>query len=249
MNEDILELLKEEHVDLMIRLAFELEAARIVERLDSPDSMLTDAEEKCAEQALISAFDKLHQQELSDRRSRRAHRHRRRMMRIVEILACAVLVIGLSAPMAVANFETLRQRLVEFLVSFDSVNETSDFDRIDVPDGWKGEYFPTDLPKGTQVTELSPTGRALIRFATEDGGSIVFSENDDDCSVIAGAEDEAVTVTDVNGYEARVSEFFEDEYYVRIVWDNGERWFMLETCGLDLRKAHIIAESIKRIAN
>ena len=252
-DESILELLKDEHVDLLIRLAFELEAYQLAEQLESDgEKDFTEEEKRITEQALAAAYERLRQQELNERRDRRAAHHRRRLMRVVEVLACAVVVIGISAPVAVANFETLRQKIVEFLVSFDGESETTRIQHLDgvtVPDSWVGKYFPTFLPIGTRVAEISSAGRAFVRFSTEDGAVIVFVENDDDSAMIAGAADETVTITDVNGYEARVAEFFEDEYFIRIVWNNGDRWFILETANLDIRTAHSIAESVRRISD
>lgn len=253
MGEDILELLKDEHVDMMIRLAFELDAARIAERLDSPNAQaLTDAEERLTEQALIIAYEKLRQRGLDERKGLRAGRHRRRLMKAIEILACVVLVIGISAPVAVANFETLRQRIVEFLISFDSESETTDLDAFDgvmVPDEWEGEYFPAYLPRGTQVEEVNPDRKVSVRFAMPNGGVVIFKENDDDCFINAGAADGSFTITDINGHEARVTEAFEDEHYIRMVWDNGERWFTLETSNMELKTVHAIAESVRKISD
>lgn len=252
-DERILEVLKDEHVDLMIRLAFELEAYQTVKQLECDgEKSFTKEEERITEQALFAAYEKLRQQELRESRNQRMERHRHRLMRVIEILACAVLVVGISAPVALANFETLRQRLVEFLISFDSINEQTvvfPFGEVAVPDEWEGEYFPTYLPEGTGVTETSAAGRARICFSTIDGAMIVFVENNDDCSINTGAENEIVTMTNVNGYEARVSEFFENEHIIRIMWNNDERWFVLETVNVDFDTAQTIAESVRKIRN
>ena len=252
-DESVLELLKDEHVDLLIRLAFEMEAYRKIEQLElDGDKAFSDEEKRIMEQALAEAYEKLKQQELNERRKQRAGYHRRRLMKGIEILACVVLIIAISTPVAVANFETLRQRLVEFLVSFDSVSETTSvvpLDEIIVPDDWEGKYFPSYLPRGTQVAEISPSGRTLIRFLTEDNAIIVFSENDGDCTINAGAEDETISMLEINGYQARVSTFPEEEHFIRIVWDNGERWFILETSNLEFKKAYAIAESIRKISD
>ena len=249
-DESILEQLKDEHLDLMIRLAFELEIAQTVEKMEAESGSLTEDDEAIARRALDIAYEKLRQQALSERKSRRASVHRRRLMRAIEIISCAVLIVAISAPMALANFEFLRQRLVEFLVSFDTEEETVEvtpIDEIAIPEEWTGKYFPTNLPPETQVDWVSTIGIPSIRFITEGDVMITFTESNIDSSIMAGAKDNVSSTTAINGYPAQVTEFFEDGDYIRFVWENDECRFSLETKNLDYEPTHIIAESVMKI--
>ena len=251
-DESILEQLKDEHIDLMIRLAFELDVAKTVEEMESESAGgLNEDDEAIAQRALNIAYEKLRQQETRERKSRRARVHRRRLGRAIQIISCAVLIIAISAPMALANFEFLRQRLVEFLVSFDTKEETVDIrpiDQVVIPEEWTGKYFPTDLPTGTQVDWVSSIRIPTIRFVTADGASIVFTEGINDASyVISGTKDYISSTTSINGCTAQVTEFFQEGHVFRFIWENDECRFMLETKDLDYEPAHIIAEGVTRI--
>lgn len=250
-DESILERLKDEHVDLMIRLAFDLEVAQTIEKMEAESSPLTEEDEAIAQRALNIAYEKLRQQELSERKSRRASVHRRRLMRAVEIVSCAVLIVAISAPMALANFEFLRQRLVEFLVSFDTKEETVDvrpIDEVAIPEEWTGKYFPTYFPSGTQIDLIGSIGIPYIRFVTETGGTIVFKEfYGEDSYISSGGKDNVASTIEINGYTVQVTEFFEDGHVFRFVWKNDECRLMLETKNIDYEVAHTITESVMKI--
>ena len=250
-DESILEQLKDEHIDLMIRLAFELDIAKTVEEMESESAVgLNEDDEAIAQRALNIAYEKLRQQETRERKSRRASVHRRRLGRAIQIISCAVLIVAISAPMALANFEFLRQRLVEFLVSFDNEEEIIDvrpIDEVAIPEEWTGRYFPTDLPPGTQIGWVGTIDIPYIRFIKEPDITITFKETDDDSSIMAGAKDNVISTDIINGYTAQITEFFEDDHYIRIVWKNDECQFVLETKNLDYEYAHTIAESVMRI--
>lgn len=253
MEDGFLDLMKEEHLDILIRLAFELDSARIIEQLEKEtEQAFSDKEEQITQQAMTSAYEKLHQQELNVTKNRRADRRHQRLMRAIEIVACVVLVIGISAPVAVASIETLRMRIVEFLISFNSEEESADVDPYDdivIPDNWKGEYYPTFLPDEIIAKEVDPNITTKITYYLEDDQMIVFSENNDEVHVAMGVENESPSIMEINGYEAQVWEFNKEEYYTRIIWSIDERWFMLETRNLDLDGAYSIAESVRKITD
>lgn len=250
-DESILEQLKDEHIDLMIRLAFELDIAKTVEEMESESAGgLNEDDEAIAQRALNIAYKKLRQQETRERKSRRASVHRRRLGRAIQIISCAVLIVAISAPMALANFEFLRQRLVEFLISFDNEEEVVDvrpIDEVAVPEEWMGKYFPTDLPSETQIDWISTTGIPSISFTAGSDVMITFTETDDDSAIMAGAKDNVTSTDIINEYTAQITEFFDDNHFIRIVWKNDECQFILETKNLDLEHAHTIAESVMKI--
>lgn len=254
MAEDgFLDLMKEEHLDTLISLAFQLDSARIIEQLEKEsEQAFSSKEEQITRQAMVSAYEKLRQQELNAYRSRGADRRHRRLMRAIEILACIVLVIGISAPVAVANIETLRLRIMEFLVSFDTEKESADIqysDETSIPADWEGEYYPTFLPEETLAGEIDPIRKTKIVFTLDNNATIIFSENDSDGFSSLGTENEDALSIDINGNGGQMWEVYEQEHYIRMIWDIDERWFMLETKNLDQNIVHMIAESVKKKAD
>ena len=251
-NDDLIDSLREEHLDLLIRLTFELEASQIIEQLETEiEQTFSDEEELVTQRALAAAYEKLRRQELSARENRSAERRHRRLMRAIEILACVILAIGISAPVAVANIETLRQKIVDFLININEEKDLTDVDPYEdlaVPDGWEGDYYPTFLPAGTLGYEIDPIRKTKITFTMENGEMFVFSESDEDVSTVMGVQNGKFFQFNINDSEARLWEFDEEEHFIRIIWDIDERWFMLETRGLDQKTAYMIAEDVKRIS-
>ena len=251
-NDDLIDSLREEHLDLLIRLTFELEASQIIEQMETEiEQTFSDEEELVTQRALAAAYEKLRRQELSARENRSAERRHRRLMRAIEILACVILAIGISAPVAVANIETLRQKIVDFLININEEKERTDIDPYEdlvVPDGWEGNYYPTFLPAGTLGYEIDPIRKTKITFTMENGEMFVFSESDEDVSTVMGVQNGQFSYININGCEARLWEFDEEEHFIRIIWDIDEQWFVLETRGLDQETAYMIATDVKRIA-
>ena len=60
-------------------------------------------------------------------------------------------------------------------------------------------------------------------------------------------ENEETRTIEIRGTEATMWEYEDDEYYIRMIWNNGTRWFTLETSNIDKNVAYMIAESVKRI--
>ena len=76
------------------------------------------------------------------------------MSRLVLIGACVVLVIGIAAPIAIANIEAIRVRVMELLINIqDEYTEISMVENeemaFDVPAAWRGEYYPSYIPDGS----------------------------------------------------------------------------------------------------
>ena len=250
-NDDLIDSLREEHLDLLIRLTFELKASQIIEQLETEiEQTFSDEEELVTQRALAAAYEKLRRQEVSARENRSAERRHRRLMRAIEMLACVILAIGISAPVAVANIETLRQKIVDFLISINEEKERTNVDpyeNLAVPDDWEGDYYPTFLPAGTLGYEIDPIRKTKITFTMENGEMFVFSESDEDVSTVMGVQNGKFSNVYINGCEARLWEFDEKEYFIRIIWDIEERWFMLEARGLDQKTAYLIVANVRKI--
>lgn len=120
LNERDAALLQEEHLDTMIRLAFELEETEEISGyLESPDPDLPPESEKLADQALLSAFARSDAQSRTHRRRQWQTAAVRVIPRVVNIAACIILLLAAATPVALANSATFRSRVMELLVEFD----------------------------------------------------------------------------------------------------------------------------------
>lgn len=180
--------------------------------------------------------------------------------RFIEAAACVVLVLGIAAPFAIANVESIRSAVMKMLIRIDwekgemQMNFVEDNDAFfDVPGDWQGEYFPSYLPEGFEVTWRSSSSvNPCIEYTSESGVQVVsFGEASSNTAGVYGIEGAAISTIDINGHTAVVIETKypqnEADHYIGITWDNGEKWFSVDTSGVSKEEAVKIARSVKRI--
>ena len=124
---------------------------------------------------------------------------------------------------------------------------------FNVPADWPGEYFPSYLPEGLEVTWRSTSVvNPCIEYTSESGMQVVsFDEASSNTTGVYGIEGAVISYMDINGQTAVVIETEhpenEADYYVGITWDNGEKWFSLNTSGVSKEETIKIARSVKKI--
>lgn len=246
------EAIQEEHLDEMIRLAFRYENALIARYLMEDSDPLTPEEEETVDRAIEKAFANVRAQEIRERRHERAKRWRRRVQRIAGIAAIIVLAAALTTPLAVANVEFIRERLIQFLVNINEAAQEQSInfsggEHANIPDEWNGDYFPEYLPEGVKVLWQGTEVHDTIEFYTEAGIRIRFTENDTNRLAILGTKDGVESTGVINGNEASIVEYVIKGHCVDIVWSMNEQWFYLETAGLETSEALLIANSVRKI--
>ena len=174
--------------------------------------------------------------------------------------ACVVLAVAVATPFAIANVEFIRSAVMKLLIRIDwdegvmQMNLVEDEGAaFDVPADWPGEYFPSYLPEGLEVTWKSYIpGYPCIEYTSESGERVInFSEMGENSTQVNGIEGAVISYMDINGQTAVVIETEhpenEADYYVGIAWDNGEKWFSVDTSGIPKEETIKIARSVKKI--
>lgn len=263
MNENHLNFreIQDEHLDQIIRLAFKQEAAlRTQELIIESEKPFTPEQQARAEQIHVRMLEQINQEERNKRSKERKERARRIIPRIIVAAACVVLVIGVAAPIAIANVEFIRSAVMKMLIRIDLEkgevrmnfveDDTASFD---IPSDWPGEYFPSYMPEGFDVTWKSYVGEnPCIEYTSQTGQQVIsFDEMDSNTTAISGIEGGVISYVEINGYTAIVieTENPEDEtnYHVDITWDNGEKWFGVGSRGIPREETLKIAQSVKKI--
>lgn len=192
--------IRDEHLDVMIKLAF-----KQADALEAQNMLAADAaDDECgaginAEYVYEMFQKKLVDREAEEKRRARAARFKKGIHKFVNITACFVLIIGIAAPIAIASVESIRVRILKMLVNVRSDHTNvrmMNYDTIDVPNDWLGMYFP-DGYTVTEVGELS----ALVDFYNENGMFIVFEEHTEDSNVSLNSENAELRYVDINGKE------------------------------------------------
>ena len=239
-------------LDQLLRLAFEYGEEKEIEAMLAEEARaLTEDEEARARKAYQSARQRIAAEEAGRKRDRRRKSVRRVLPRIVQVAACIVLILGITAPIAIANVPALRQKVVQMLVSIDAERGQADLRFIaesafDYPAGWRGSFFPSAIPEGfhLQSVDSLPNFFEAI-YTNEAGAELYFAEMTADAEITAGTGDGMLSYDEVNGSQAFITQSAA-EPYARIIWSGQDRWFLLDSTALSADELLTIARSVKK---
>lgn len=237
--------IQDAYLDSLIRLAFlqkeALQAQQFVEDAQGapkPDRALRDE--------TFARFEKRqHALEKMYTRAQKRKSLRRVMPKIIEIAACIVLLLGVATPIAVANIESIRVRVMKLLIDIqDDHTELALVEdpsaSFDVPANWRGEYYPAYIPEGYALEAIDPYFNT-VQYTNAHAQSIYFDEYTDEEANI-DTENASLSYEDINGARALVIE--KDGY--AIVWSANNRYFTIYT-NEPRDTALQIARSVQRI--
>ncbi|MBQ8135890.1 MAG: DUF4367 domain-containing protein, partial [Clostridia bacterium] len=117
---------------------------------------------------------------------------------------------------------------------------------IQIPEGWKGRYYPAYLPDGFSLDHINSLGDR-IDWLKGDEAKITFVELDENAGLTSGTEGaEKVEQVIIKGYEGiLIVGDVMNIHSVSITWAMEDRWFLLATNNLDDDTAIRIAESVQ----
>ncbi len=241
--------IQDRHMDTMIRLAYlqkeALETEDILKEVEKSDKENEQVHPDIAYQMFL---DKLERETRKERKTKRLNEAKKAMSRLVLIGACVVLVIGIAAPIAIANIEAIRVRVMELLINIqDEYTEISMVENeemaFDVPAAWRGEYYPSYIPDGFALTQINSRGSTA--YFTETGGSrgIRFGEYSSDTYTNIDSEGAELTHATIGMADALV---VKKDNTITVVWSLNNRYFVLRVDG-SKEEALKIAENVKII--
>ncbi|MBR3923305.1 MAG: DUF4367 domain-containing protein, partial [Kiritimatiellae bacterium] len=238
---------QEEYLDTLVKLAFQQREALEIQKLFDDFEKESFEDEALAASAYEQFQKRIAKQSKQKNNRLLAKRNRQIISRIIEVAACLVLVLGIAAPIAIANVESVRVKVMQMLIRIDeghvSIDLTEDENAaFDVPGNWQGEYFPSYIPEEFSIESIS-NRIADIYYKDANGRNICFSEYTISTSTDLNSENGIITYDDVNGSIALVIEL---DNYVSIVWSDGTKYFILDA---ELPKDEVlqIARSVRRI--
>ena len=251
--------LQERHLDIMIKLAFDLDDAEETQRLlDESEAELSAEEERLADEILVHAFQKAEEREKARKRVRRRAAVRRAMPRVALIASCLILVLTIALPIAIASSPVLRSRVMRLIVEVDEERGRADFwfvadpdAAFDVPEGWTGNYFPSYIPEGFSVWAFDPYV-SMVEYRPSDDPDgyqqLFFAEMTDDSVCFAGTDGAEIHHIDIQGRDAMLIEGYGlGTYNVSITWANDTNWFYVVSYDIDTDVAIQVARSVRKI--
>lgn len=247
--------LRERHLDMMIKLAFDLDDAEDMQRLlNEPDAELSADDERLADEILAAAFQKADERAKAQRRQQRRASVRHAMPRLALIASCLILALTIAAPIAIASSPVLRSRVMRLLIQVDEEQGRAIFEfaadpdaAFDVPEGWLGEYFPSYIPERLTFWNIDQ----LISTAEYRGGGdqqLFFGEYESDATGYSGTDNTEMSYIDIQGRTGMLIDGYTgDLHTVNITWANDTHWFSVIGYAMDTEVVIEVARSVKKI--
>lgn len=240
--------IQDQHLDTMIKLAFEYEDALEAQGNAEADEDMPIIDTARKEAVWNKASEKIAEMEAEEKKKSRIVQFRRSIPRIIEVAACLILVMGIAAPFAIANVEAIRVKVMELLIDIQEDHTELSFVENDdkafyIPASWSGAYYPSYIPDGFVMTEMSEI-YCDVTYINEDGAKIYFSEYLQDDQVDINSEDAALSYAAINGDNAFI---IERDNFVIVAWASEDRFFVIEA-ETSKEEALVVAESVRRIS-
>lgn len=255
MSKQSLEILQDEHLDMMLHLVFLQEEDEEIEALlNTPVPELTEEQEALTERAFQKAIAYSEKQRKAAAHKRRMNVARSMVARGIEAAACFVVIVGIALPVAFATSQTFRSRVMRLLISYDQSKQEANVSFVetpslsfDVPEAWRGIYYPSYIPEGFSVESCSSL-LPKVSYESVDGGQMDFYELDEAAESTLGTEGGEVFAAMIGTHEGHVIESNADGLHiVDLVWAVEDRWFHLSALNIELDEVIRIAESVRRI--
>ena len=257
-NRDAFVHAQDEHLDIMIALAFDLDDAEAVQQLsETDDPPLTTDDESRADVLLSSAFSKAEQQQRQTRANGFRAVLRKVLPAALRAAACLLLILTVSFSVAFATSAVFRSKVLTLVVSVDEeqdwifhVDFLEDLDSaFDVPQDWTGLYFPSALPDGYVISMTDSTPPRII-YQNPLGQNFCYAEYDEADSVTVSTENATTRFINIGGIVAHLVESESSDgsaHVTTITWTNDHRWFSLTGENMTLDTLIKIAASVKKI--
>lgn len=248
---------QEQHLDMMIKLAFDLDDAEEVQRIvDEKEPELTPEEQAFADRILAAVLLKVEHQNKLNRRQSYTKKARQIIPRMIEVVACFVLIVAVATPIALANSAAFRAKVMQLLIQMDNEKGEAYFSfeqnpnaSFWIPEGWLGGYFLSYIPDGFQIYEFDPLF-TMVEYRNTDGSQFIYSEYDETSELMTGIEDATITPIEINGHTGYIIEgMAEDEKTntVTVTWSNDTNWFSITGFGISSDLMIQVASNVRKI--
>lgn len=170
--------------------------------------------------------------------------------RIGQIAAIVIALVALAGSVAIAASDAVRVRVMQMLINIEEQyteiklveDEAASFD---VPAGWNGECFPSDIPENLVLMNVGGTKAAnYAEYADEHTGAIVLRFQEFDESTEANVDTEwakmvKISINDQVGYVVV------KDKVVSVFWSDRYHYFLLTTKDMGQEETLDIAKSVR----
>ncbi len=240
--------IKDEYLDAVLRVVFRLreeeQIRAIMEQTDWEQTEEEKAQARAEWERIVEKYEKMQEDK---RKKERGVALRRCVKSFFRVAACALAILAIAAPIAIANVEPLRASVMKLLIDIQEDHTELRLVEIDepvieIPEGWTGIYYPTYMPEGFELEKVSELFWEAT-YRNEEGAAIYFSEYDKGAGVNINSENAKLSYIYIYGEQALV---VERPGYVIVTWQLGNRFIVLDA-DVSREEAVKIAESVRMI--
>lgn len=168
--------------------------------------------------------------------------------RILETAAVVVLILNIGLAAAVATSESVRAKVVRFLMemndSYMNIGFSQDEKEIIVPEEWEGRYYPTYIPQGYFIQRcVSHAGTNMVEYGDAEGNIITIEVCDTNSFGRLNTENTVIDSIQLHSVTATVLRQPFGE--INMIWSIGDHYFSVS--GRDYETVLAVAESIEVI--
>lgn len=231
--------IRQKIAELKIRLAFQLEFEEELERtLAECQQSDESAEEvmKAGEPKILREID------AAARKARAAARNEKGMPRGWKIVAIAAVLMAVSIGSALAAICMVEAGILKVDVQDKGTvfRLIAPDNRAAVPEGWKGQYYPTYIPEGYMFSGFMKTG---VYYNSSNGKRLYFDEKMYGDRRRVDTEEGNVSSMMLNGAEATI---IEKDGWTMVIWTMDDKYFVIDISG-DRETALKVAASVQVI--
>ena len=239
--------IQNEYLDTMIKLAIKHGDAMAAQTDDEEGEDVPAIDEARKNAVWAMAMEKYAKMDAAEKKKHRIVKLHRFIPRMIHAAACLVLVMGIAAPLAVANVEAIRIKVMELLIHIQEdhtelqlvENEDEDFY---VPANWQGSYYPSYIPEGFNLVEHGKFV-CYVRYQEKGGKNIYYTEYNESDKVDINSENAALSYSQINGHDVFV---IERDDMVIATWAVEDRYIVMET-ELSKDEALNIIQNVRKI--
>lgn len=255
-----LEQLQEQHLDDLIRLAFEYEESAEVQAIlaafESLPEDAADVDEVTRQRTFDRAMEKLARVLDEEKREAQRTKRRRFLTRFGEVAAVILVLLAIAAPIAVANIEALRTTFSRFFLADNArpgdllldyyIEVNPEFPYLHDPNQWGGLYLPADVPEGYEVHVCHTQGTTHYLGLKHDatGDLLRLTESVEELPPLAEVRESRPAQLKTG--EVRVEKTVDGDTV--LTWRNAQRWYRLRSSVLTEAELLQIAGSLAPVA-
>ena len=231
--------------EALLEMAAYLLAMEELERAEQP---LPEAEERLLEAQYRSTQPEMSRHlRAAERRQRWRSAARRRIPQVLKVAVILILVLNLSVAVACAVNEAVRARVLRFMftirtecteLSFAPTGET-----VDIPPEWTFSFYPTYIPEGYSLFDVAVTGEiGTVTYVKQGNDYFSFTVAGPNVEANFDTEDAKISYGKIHDQEAV---FAEKKDSIRVIWSEGNSYFVLLLHDDNASSAHLYEEAIR----